>query len=433
MQLRLKTTALFVCLFIVTAFLGIHSQAPAHAQTQAAPQVIAIGDSVTDDFGNGGWRGSLQAKLASVGQAITYVGTRTDVAGNHEAYGGATSCDFFTDRSSSLMADMYGKSATWDFRTSLAATSPSIAIIDIGINNYVEDYSLTQGLVPTVPCGLNPQSLQRLWDAVVYYPGITGVVITTVEDAAIPNGTENVNVIVRKYVADRRAQGKNVCLGAVPTSLAGLTVDRFHLSAAGKDAVAAALVGPTRIAIAGSCATASFLTQPPTTAPVTPTTAPLFGFSTAGALAVTSADAAHNPPFYRSATGGLKFTMTETRTAYAIRFWKTAGDTATSRTVGLYSSGGALLASGTSSGEASSGWVSVPIQPTTLNNGATYVAAVFSPTGAVAYQQYFHTAPIVSSSAVAPVNAGVYTYGSTMMFPTFTYLATTDFIDVDVQ
>ena len=150
------------------------------------------------------------------------------------------------------MADTYGKAATWDIRTSLAATSPNVAIIDVGINNYIDNYSLEQGLASTVPCGLNPASLQRLWDAVVYYPGITGVVITTVEDAALPDGTDNVNAIVRKYVADRTAQGKNVCLGELPASFAGLTMpgDRYQLSAVGKDVVAAALVTPTLTAIA---------------------------------------------------------------------------------------------------------------------------------------------------------------------------------------
>jgi hypothetical protein len=160
------------------------------------------------------------------------------------------------------MADTYGKSATWDIRTALAAAAPNIAIIDIGTNNYIEDYNLAQGLATTVPCGLNPGSLRWLWDAVVYYPGITGVVITTIEDAMIPEGTENVNVLVRQYVADRQAQGLNVCLGDLPSSFAGLTTDRFHLNAAGKDAVAAALLTPTLTAIAGTCAAAVTGTLP---------------------------------------------------------------------------------------------------------------------------------------------------------------------------
>jgi lysophospholipase L1-like esterase len=246
---------------IVSLFIAVYSQAPAQAQTAAAPNVIAIGDSVTEDFGNGGWRGPLKTKLAAVGQAINYVGSRSDGAGSHEAYGGATSCDFSTDRGS-FMADTYGKSATWDIRTALAAAAPNIAIIDIGTNNYIEDYYLAQGLATTVFCGLNPGSLHWLWDAVVYYPGITGVVITTIEDAMIPEGTENVNVLVRQYVADRQAQGLNVCLGELPSSFAGLTTDRYHLNAAGKDAVATALLTPTLTAIAGTCAAAVTGTLP---------------------------------------------------------------------------------------------------------------------------------------------------------------------------
>ena len=410
----------------VSALIALPAQKPAQAQNQAAPKVIPIGDSVTEDFGGGGWRGPLNAKLAAVGQSITYVGTRADSAGNHEAYGGAASCDFFTDRRS-FMADTYGKAATWDIRTSLAATSPNVAIIDVGINNYIDNYSLQQGLASTVPCGLNRGSLERLWDAVVYYPGITGVVITTVEDAALPDGTDNVNAIVRKYVADRTAQGKNVCLGELPASFAGLTMpgDRYQLSAAGKDVVAAALVTPTLTAIAGSCATGTITTGT--------VTVPLFGFSTSGASAFTSAMAALNPPGFLQNTTGVMFKMTATQTAAAIRFWKVVGDTATTRTVGLYSSGGVLLASGTSIDEPSSGWVSVPIQATALNSGSTYVAAMFSPAGAFAYQYQFFAAPISSSSAVASANAGVYVYGPAMMFPTNFYLASGYFIDVDIQ
>ena len=248
--------ALVLLSLIVSLLIAVYSQAPAQAQAAAAPNVIAIGDSITDDFGNGGWRGPLKAKLSAVGQTINYVGSRSDGAGNHEAYGGASSCDFSTDRGS-FMAGSYGKAATWDIRTALSAASPNIAIIDIGTNNYIEDYYLAHGLAATVPCGLNPGSLHWLWDAVVYQPGITGVVITTVEDALIPDGTENVNVLVRQYVADRQAQGLNVCLGELPSSFAGLTTDQFHLNAAGKDAVATALLTPTLTAIAGTCAAAT--------------------------------------------------------------------------------------------------------------------------------------------------------------------------------
>lgn len=403
-------------------------------QAMAQPRVIVIGDSVTDDFGNGGWRGNLQSKLAAVGQAITYVGTRSDVAGNHEAYGGTTSCDFFTDRWS-FMADTYGKAPTWDIRTSLAATAPNLAIVHIGTNNYFENIWLHTGFASAVHCGLNPGSLQRLWDAVVYYPGITGVVITTVEDSTVADGTENVNSVARKYVADRRAQGKNVCLAELPPNFAGLTVDVVHLNAAGKDAVASALVAPTWTAITGTCVAG--ISQPPSGGGGnnggSPSAAPLFNFSSAGVSAFTSAMAAQNAVSYREFTVGLKFTMTATRTATAIRFYKVAGDDATSRQVGLYSAAGALLASGTSSGEPSSGWISVPIPATTLSGGSSYVASMFSPTGASAYQYSYHAGTVTAPAAIAPVDAGVYAYQSTMQFPVDSYRASGYFVDVDVQ
>lgn len=230
-----------------------------HVVAQTQTRVIAIGDSITDDFGSGSWRGLLRTKLATVGQQISYVGSRSDSAGNHEAYAGASSCDFFTDRSTSLMATTYGKATTWDLRAALSAAAPNVAIVYVGINNYVEDLNLTQGTVSSVPCGLNAGSLHWLWDTVVYHPGITGVVITTIEDSLLPAGSENINSLTRKYVTDRQAQGKNVCLGDLPASFSGLTTDRFHLSAAGKDAVATALVAPTLSAIAGTCGSAPTL------------------------------------------------------------------------------------------------------------------------------------------------------------------------------
>jgi hypothetical protein len=79
--------------------------------------------------------------------------------------------------------------------------------------------------------------------------------------------------------------------------------------AGGQDIVAAALVTPTLTAMAGSCATG-------TGTPGTVTTVPLFGFSTAGATAVTSAMAALSPPAFIQHTTGVKFTMTATRTTH---------------------------------------------------------------------------------------------------------------------
>lgn len=399
------------------------------AIAQTAPRVIVIGDSVTDDFGNGGWRGALRSKLAAVGQAITFVGTRSDVAGSHEAYGGTTSCDFFTDRWS-FMADTYGKAPTWDVRASLAATAPNIAIIHIGTNNYFENIWLHTGFASAVHCGLNPGSLQRLWDAVVYYPGITGVVVSTVEDSTVADGTENVNAIARKYVADRRAQGQNVCLGELPPNFAGLTVDVVHLNAAGKEEVANALVAPTWTAIAGTCVAG--VSSPPTGGG-SPGSSPLFNFPSTGFSAFTSAMSAQNPVAYRESTVGLKFTMTAARTATAIRFYKVAGDDAASRQVGLYSAAGTLLASAASSAEPASGWVSVPIPATILNSGSSYVAAVFSPTGAGPYQYSYHAGTVTAPSAVAPVDAGVYVYHPAMQFPVDSYLSSGYFVDVDVQ
>src|SRR5262249_173578 len=148
---------------------ALHSPGQAQSST---PNVIAIGDSLTDDFGNGGWRGPLTTKLFAAGQTINYVGSRSDGAGNHEAYGGASSCDFFTD-SGPYMATTYGKAPTWDLRAALTTAAPNIAIVYIGTTNYIEDYQLSQGLATTVPCGLNPSSLAWLWDTVVYQPGIT--------------------------------------------------------------------------------------------------------------------------------------------------------------------------------------------------------------------------------------------------------------------
>jgi hypothetical protein len=65
-----------VVALIFSLLAAVYFQAPAQAQS-STPNVIAIGDSLTDDFGNGGWRGPLKTKLSAAGQSINYVGSRT--------------------------------------------------------------------------------------------------------------------------------------------------------------------------------------------------------------------------------------------------------------------------------------------------------------------------------------------------------------------
>ena len=238
------------------------------SKAATATNVVALGDSITVDQccgGSGSWRVPLRANLSTTDTPINFVGNMSDSTGAFTAKSGASTCDFF----SSGRPDFYA--ALGDIRNQGSA---KVAIIDIGTNDYITRNYIENGFIsPFAPysCPSSLGSFGRFYDAIVYNPNLSGVVITTIESANGANLTDFENAIIAKYVADRQSEGRNVCLATLPQSFVGLTNpgDAYHLSAYGKQVVADALVAPTQRAIMGQCAS----TQPPVTTVVT-TSAP---------------------------------------------------------------------------------------------------------------------------------------------------------------
>lgn len=258
---------------------GAHVPAPILAATGDPIKIMAIGDSITEDNpatlpgASGGWRVPLYGKLTTAGKSVQFVGSHnvdTIVVPNvtgHEAYGGWATCDFFTDGRASVRNLVHDPS--WDIAQSLATYAPDVVVIDIGTNNYINKMYFDLGFVTTLECPPTVANMHRLFDAALNAPSNPKIVITTIEDASIPAGTDPVNSLIESYVTTKRAAGEQVCLARVPANLAGYTNpnDRFHLNAAGKEAVANALLPEVVNAINNQCDSSVTTTTAPPPAP----------------------------------------------------------------------------------------------------------------------------------------------------------------------
>jgi methionine-rich copper-binding protein CopC len=119
-----------------------------------------------------------------------------------------------------------------------------------------------------------------------------------------------------------------------------------------------------------------------------------------------------------------------------IRFYKGSGNTGTH--VGhLWSQAGSLLASATFTGETATGWQQVNFAtPVSISANTVYVASYLAPSGRYAADARYFTSAGVDS---APLHAladgvsggnGVYTYGTSAVFPSSTFQATNYWVDV---
>jgi methionine-rich copper-binding protein CopC len=119
-----------------------------------------------------------------------------------------------------------------------------------------------------------------------------------------------------------------------------------------------------------------------------------------------------------------------------IRFYKGAGNTGT-HTGSLWSSTGTRLATGTFSGESTSGWQTLTFSsPVDVQSGTTYVVSYYAPNGGYATNSgYFanggadYTALHALANGVDGGN-GVYRYGAGGGFPTSSYNASNYWVDV---
>src|ERR1700730_10172452 len=112
-----------------------------------------------------------------------------------------------------------------------------------------------------------------------------------------------------------------------------------------------------------------------------------------------------------------------------VRFWKNSINTGT-HTAHLWTSTGSLLASATFANETDGGWQEVLFsQPVQVTAGTVYVASYHNNQCYSASDGYF-TTPRTSGSLTAPANAGVYAYGSSVVFPSNTFNADNYWVDV---
>ncbi|PJG51828.1 hypothetical protein CVM73_28790 [Bradyrhizobium forestalis] len=127
---------------------------------------------------------------------------------------------------------------------------------------------------------------------------------------------------------------------------------------------------------------------------------------------------------------GVRFSSSAAGTITGIKYYKSANDTGT-HTATLWSSTGTLLASATFTNETTSGWQTVTFgSPVSISAGATYVASFHSNGHYTDTANYFTTAHTNGPLTAPSSNNGVYTYGTSNLFPTSTYNATNYWVDV---
>ncbi|MCK1590070.1 DUF4082 domain-containing protein [Bradyrhizobium sp. 169] len=127
---------------------------------------------------------------------------------------------------------------------------------------------------------------------------------------------------------------------------------------------------------------------------------------------------------------GVLFTSSVAGTISGIKYYKSANDAGT-HTGSLWSSTGTLLATAIFTNESSSGWQTVTFSnPVSIAAGTTYVASFHSNGQYASSTSYFTTAR-TNGPLTAPANInGVYTYGTSNLFPTSTYNASNYWVDV---
>jgi Domain of unknown function (DUF4082)/F5/8 type C domain/Secretion system C-terminal sorting domain len=131
-------------------------------------------------------------------------------------------------------------------------------------------------------------------------------------------------------------------------------------------------------------------------------------------------------------TLGVQFTSSISGFITGLRFYEDAafppGQTHTGI---LYSSVGAVMATGATTVESLNGWQTLTFSaPVAITAGTTYVAAVYFPTHHMGDKNVLLN-PVTNFPLTALANGGVYTYGTGPLFPTLTFMSSSYWIDVD--
>jgi hypothetical protein len=143
----------------------------------------------------------------------------------------------------------------------------------------------------------------------------------------------------------------------------------------------------------------------------------------------------------QSAEVGVKFTSETFGAVTGIRFYKASDNTGT-HIGNLWSASGQRLATATFTSETESGWQQVNFSsPVYIYPNTTYVASYFDPSGHYAASAtYFYSPPATGGNALnspplhaVPASAtsgnGVYTYGTSSVFPSSSYQGTNYWVD----
>ena len=140
----------------------------------------------------------------------------------------------------------------------------------------------------------------------------------------------------------------------------------------------------------------------------------------------TASDASDNA----SVELGVKFTPNLNGQITGIRFYKFPDNTGT-HTGTLWSSAGSQLATGTFTNEPTQGWAQLNFStPVSVTAGTTYVASYHTSSDHFSYTSGGLSSAVTNGPLTAVANGGVYTYGSSTVFPTSTYNSTNYWVDV---
>ncbi len=134
---------------------------------------------------------------------------------------------------------------------------------------------------------------------------------------------------------------------------------------------------------------------------------------------------------------GVEFTPTSNGLITGVRFYKTATNTGT-HTGDLWTTGGQQLATGTFTGETTSGWQTLVFSsPVSVTAGTTYVASYFAPNGHYSATASGFSSAVTNGPLTAPANStvanGLFSYSAANAFPTSSYNANDYWVDVLFQ
>ena len=133
---------------------------------------------------------------------------------------------------------------------------------------------------------------------------------------------------------------------------------------------------------------------------------------------------------------GVKVSPSVAGRIFGVRFYKSGANTGT-HTGSLWTADGALLATGTFSGESATGWQTLMFAtPVPVRPGVTYIASYYAPNGHYSYDiGYFMNGPVGQAPIIALANSvtggnGVFSYGGASAFPDSSYNAANYWVDV---